>query len=142
MSPVFFIITQNQSNRVHKGNFDITSPKKCQSCVQCWKGYDDNFFMRGFSVSACCISKSHCYSSELPRILAKNDRSFFKKNGLIKMLTKFFCIATMLSHMLRTSSPNFWKNKASKLFHILLIVQTLHRVTSSYSQKLKKPYVG
>ncbi len=103
------------------------------------------FWWRGFSVSVHCIWQQHCYSGVLPRSLAKNDQSLKKKKkktDLAKRLKKFFCIATMLAHMLHTPSPNFWRNEALELFHTLHIAQTLHHATSGYSHKLKKPCVG
>ncbi len=80
-------------------------------------------------------------SSVLPRSLATNEIALFKKtkrNTLTKRLKTFFYIKTMLTHMLRTLSPNFWRKKASELFHTLHIAQTSPQTTSGYFQKLKK----
>ncbi len=97
--------------------------------------------MKKFPISARCATEPRCYSSVLPRSLAKNNRPF-KKNTHTKRLKKFFCITTIFAHMLLTQLSNFRRNEASELFHTFHIAQTLPYATPGYSQKLKKSYVG
>ncbi len=77
MSTGCFITTQNQSNRVHNGQLrhHQFQKKKKPKLFMVLK----NLWYWGFSVSAHCISKPHCYSSVLPRSLAKKYRRFQKK---------------------------------------------------------------
>ncbi len=76
------------------------------------------------------VHQSHIVTTiVLPRrSLAKNDLNFQKKT-LTKRLKKFVCITIMHAHMLHTSSPNFWKDEVSDLFHTLHITQILHIFT-------------
>ncbi len=107
-------------------NSDITSLKKSQCCTKCWKDYDDNFFFlmkRVFCIST-LLYQSHTITAVYYQEVLQKMTAHFKKNkkALKERLKKFFCITTMLTCMLHTSLPNFWRNEASELFHTLHII--------------------
>ncbi len=114
-------------------NFDITNPKKAEIVSNAGKVMNFFFMNRVFCISTMYIIVYTITAVYYQEVLQKVIAHFKKKKKNPKKLKKYFCITTILAHMLHTSSPNFWGNEASTLFLTFHMVQTSPYATSDYS---------